>query len=160
MVAGSASGLRFTLDLPSRTEPRHFKVRPLAEADAGAAAELLRHAPGVTRATPPTASANAATVRLGAFDDLRVLRAMIDLHLGAPAADGAFIELFVVEPRYRNAGLGGAMFAEIARRLKDAGARRIQLEVDHDNPNAARFWMRQGFVEAGGAPRRMFEKRL
>lgn len=160
MVAGSASGLRFTLDLPSRTEPRHFKVRPLADADAGAAEELLRHAPGVTRAVPPTASAQAATVRLGAFDDLRVLRAMIDLHLGAPAADGAFVELFVVEPRYRNGGLGGAMFSELARRLKDAGARRIQLEVDDDNPNAARFWRRHGFVETGRSQRCTFEKKL
>jgi len=160
MVAGSADGLRFTLDLPSRTEPRHFKVRPLADADAGGAEELLRHAPGVTRATPPTTSARATTVRLGAFDDLRVLRAMIDLHLGAPAADSAFVELFVVEPRYRNAGLGGAMFEELARRLKDAGARRVILEVDDDNPNAARFWQRLGFVEGQHTQRRMLEKRL
>lgn len=160
MVAGSASGLRFTLDLPSRTEPRHFKVRPLVEQDAGAAEELLRHAPGVTRASPPTTTAQATTVRLGAFDDLRVLRAMIDLHLGAPAADAAFVELFVVEPRYRNAGLGGAMFGELARRLKEAGARRIQLEVDDDNPNAARFWKRHGFAETGKGARATLEKRL
>jgi len=160
MVAGSASGLRFALDLASRTEPRHFKVRPVAEGETGAVDELLRHAPGVTRTRPPATSTAATSVRLGAFDDLRVLRALLDLHLGAPTADCAFVELLVVEPRYRNAGLGAAMFTELARRLKEAGARRIQLEVDHDNPNAARFWKRLGFSEAGSGARLQFEKRL
>ncbi|MCC6919915.1 MAG: GNAT family N-acetyltransferase [Alphaproteobacteria bacterium] len=160
MVAGSAAGLRFTLDLPSRTEPRHFKVRPVAEGEGGATDELISHAPGVTRHRPPATSTAATTLRLGAFDDLRVLRALLDLHLGAPSADCAFVELFVVEPRYRNAGLGTAMFTELARRLKDAGARRIQLEVDHDNPNAARFWKRLGFAETGTGARLQLEKRL
>ena len=156
-----AEGIRFALDLPSRTEPRHFKVRPVAEGDMGAVAELLRHAPGVSRHRPPTEAPQAASAKLGVFDDMRVLRGFVEVRAGAPASDACFIELIVIDPRYRRAGLGAAIVAELARRLKDAGARRFMIEVDEPNTDAMRFWQRHGFVETGRTDhRRMYERLL
>jgi ribosomal protein S18 acetylase RimI-like enzyme len=161
MIAATDSGLRFSLDLPSTTEPRHFRVRPIAETEAGAVEELLRFAPGVSRRTPPVESPLAASLHLGAFDDMRVLRALVDLRAGAPTADACFIELMLVHPRYRRAGLGGALTIALLQRLHNAGARRVVLQVDDGNDAAARFWMRQGFVEGGREKgRRSFEKAL
>lgn len=161
MMQDAAGGLRFTLDLPSPHEPRRFKVRPVAEGEAGAVEDLLRHAPGVSRHTPPAETPFAASVRLGAFDEMRVLRAFADLRLGAPTADGCFVELLVVDPRYRRAGLGAHLFGALAERLREAGARRVALEVDEGNDGAARFWSRLGFAETARLDeRRAYEKRL
>lgn len=160
MVIGPAGGLRFSLDLPSTHEPRRFKVRPVAESEAGAVEDLLRHAPGVTRSKPPAENALTPAALLGAFDEMRVLRAFIDLRLGQPSADAAFVELIVVDPRYRRAALGANLMTELMTRLKDAGARRVCLEVDDDNEAAARFWQRLGFVEQDRTTRRAFEKKL
>jgi len=161
MIAQATGNLRFTLDLPSRHEPRRYKARPLTEADMGAVGDLMRHAPGVHRHMPPTESPEAATARIGVFDDMRVMRAFIDLRAGAPTADCCFVELMVVDPRYRRAGLGSHMFNALATEMKAAGARRIALEVDGDNDGAARFWIRLGFTEgARRADQRTFERPL
>jgi GNAT superfamily N-acetyltransferase len=161
MIAEATGSLRFTIDLPSPHEPRRYKARPLTDSDAGAVDELMRHAPGVHRHRPPAEAPEAATARIGVFDEMRVLRAFIDLRAGAPTADCCFVELMVVDPRYRRAGLGAHMFNALAAQMKAAGARRIALEVDPGNDGAARFWGRLGFTE--GAPRgdqRTFERKL
>lgn len=161
MIAQATGALRFTIDLPSKHEPRHYKARPLTDGDAGAVDELMRHAPGVHRHRPPTESPEAATARIGVFDDMRVLRAFIDLRAGAPTADCCFVELMVVDPRYRRAGLGTHMFNALAAEMKAAGARRVALEVDSGNDGAARFWSRLGFTEtAPRAGQRTFERPL
>ena len=161
MIAQATGALRFTLDLPSRHEPRRFKARPLAEADAGAVDELMRHAPNVHRHRPPVESPHAATARIGVFDDMRVMRAFVDLRAGAPTADCCFVELMVVDPRYRRAGLGSHFFNALAAEMKAAGARRIALEVDDGNDGAARFWGRLGFAEIGRSGyQRAFERML
>jgi ribosomal protein S18 acetylase RimI-like enzyme len=129
--------------------------------ETGAVEELLQHAPGVKRTAPPSESPQAASVRLGAFDDMRVLRAFVDLRAGAPSADACFVELMVVDPRHRRAGLGAHLFATLAAQLKAAGARRIALEVDDDNDGAARFWTRQGFTPTARSDgRQAFELKL
>lgn len=160
MIAQATGALRFTIDLPSRHEPRRFKARPLTEADAGAADELMRHAPGVHRHKPPAESPAAATARIGVFDEMRVLRAFIDLRAGAPTADCCFVELMVVDPRYRRAGLGTHLFNALSTEMKAAGARRIALEVDAGNDGAARFWTRLGFTEIPGGDRMHMERPL
>ena len=161
MIAQATGSLRFTLDLPSRHEPRRYKARPLTVMDEGAADDLMRHAPGVNRHLPPAESPEATTARIGVFDDMRVLRAFIDLRAGAPTADCCFVELMVVDPRYRRAGLGTHMFNALAAEMKAAGARRIALEVDPDNEGAARFWQRLGFTEgAKRGDQRTFERKV
>lgn len=154
MIAEATGGLRFTLDLPSRHEPRRYKVRPLTENDAGAVDELMRHAPGVHRHAPPAESPVATSARIGVFDEMRVMRAFVDLRAGAPTADSCFVELMVVDPRYRRAGLGAHLFNALAAQMKAAGARRIALEVDEGNDGAERFWARLGFVTQSATDRR------
>ncbi len=145
------SDLRFTIDLPSPTEARHFRVRPVAPDESGSVDELVKHAPGVRRHAPPAHSPDATSIRLGAYDDMRVLRAFMDIRLGAPVEDACFIELLIVDPRYRRAGLGSAFFEQLALRLSSAGARQIELEIDPLNAAAILFWRHLGFLKPAGA---------
>lgn len=159
MNTTTVEGFRFALDISVPGEPRRYKVRPVAEADRGALHELLRHAPGIDRTKPPTETPQTAPTCLGVFDDMRVLRAMVELRPGTPDKDAWFLELMVVDPRYRRAGLGAALVEEIVQRLKAQGIRRLVLEVDEPNAAAMRFWQRHGLVECGRREgRRVYER--
>ena len=48
----------------------------------------------------------------------------------------------------RRRGLGRRLFAEVSRRLRDAGAEEIRLEVDVRNEGAIRFYESLGFETA------------
>ncbi len=56
------------------------------------------------------------------------------------------IDLFV-EPDTRGTGLGRDLLAAAARDGRDNGCGFIRLEVDHDNPVAAGFYLKLGFSE-------------
>lgn len=151
----AAASFRFALDVPSPHEPRRYKVRPVADADRGALAELLRHAPGIDRTKPPQFVLPLSALRLGVFDDMRVLRGFVELRPDRPALGDWCIELMLIDPRHRRAGLGAALVRELSTRIQEAGASRIVLHVDESNANAARFWRRQGFAEIGRADGRL-----
>lgn len=63
--------------------------------------------------------------------------------------DTAFIELLMIAAPKRSAGLGRAVLAEIERRIRQAGAQRIELGVQINNLPAQRFWLRRGYRSAG-----------
>jgi ribosomal protein S18 acetylase RimI-like enzyme len=66
---------------------------------------------------------------------------------GEPAT--AFIELLMIAAPNRSVGLGRAVVAEIERRIRQAGAQRIELGVQVNNLPAQRFWLRRGYRSAG-----------
>lgn len=52
-----------------------------------------------------------------------------------------------IAPGARRRGLGRRLFAEVSRRLAQAGAREIRLEVDVRNAGAIRFYESLGFAK-------------
>lgn len=66
---------------------------------------------------------------------------------GEPAT--AFIELLMIAAPSRRAGLGRAVAAVIERRIRQAGAQRVELGVQVNNLPAQRFWLRCGYRSAG-----------
>lgn len=64
----------------------------------------------------------------------------------------AHLVLLAVEPRYRNAGIGGALLAWLEKTCVTAGIEDIRLEVRAGNHLAQRFYRNRGFSSVGRIP--------
>lgn len=136
-----------------------FSVRKLCESDAPLVFELMRkhtlfyqyHPPFVTqesilqdmRALPPGKSPD-DKYYLGFFQGEHLL-AVMDLILGYPDAETAYIGLFMVDAPRQGQGLGSAIIRDCAAQLRAAGYRSIRLGVDKGNPQSLAFWRKNGF---------------
>jgi mycothiol synthase len=69
---------------------------------------------------------------------------------GARAADdhGWVVQVGVI-PRLRGVGLGAGLTAEAMRRMRDGGVTAAMLDVNENNPGAARTYHRLGFATIG-----------
>ena len=86
---------------------------------------------------------------LGYFKDGRLI-AVLDLIEGYPNADTAFIGFFMVEASLQGAGVGSGMIGELCRFLHGCGFSAVRLGWVKGNPQAERFWHRNGFAETCG----------
>ncbi|MBO4385254.1 MAG: GNAT family N-acetyltransferase [Clostridia bacterium] len=85
---------------------------------------------------------------LGYFKDGRMI-AVLDLIEGYPNADTAFIGFFMVEACVQGAGVGSGMIGDLCRALRGCGFSAVRLGWVKGNPQAERFWHRNGFAETG-----------
>lgn len=147
-------------ELDPRTLSARYAVRRLSTADVEAVYALCRenrlfydhHPPFVTRerilsdmaALPPGAAAQ-SKLFLGFFADER-LTAILDLILGWPEGDAAWIGLFMTDVSVQGRGVGTAIIGELAERLGSMGIRALRLGVDRGNPQSAAFWRKNGFA--------------
>ena len=67
--------------------------------------------------------------------------------------DVAELQRIAVDPVERRTGVGSALLGDVLGLCRDAGARRLLLEVREDNDGARAFYARAGFVEVGTRPR-------
>lgn len=67
----------------------------------------------------------------------------------------AFVTLLAVAPEWRRRGVGSLLLGRAKAISAESGMRRMRLEVRKDNPSAALFYTRMGFVADG--PRGDFE---
>ncbi len=85
---------------------------------------------------------------LGYFEE-RKLIAVMDLILGYPDKDTAFIGFFMTDVSAQNKGIGSRIINDLCNCLKDLGFLRVRLGRVKDNPQAEHFWQKNGFTEAG-----------
>ena len=83
------------------------------------------------------------------FYDGDCLIAVMDLILNYPAADTAFIGLFMTAHDRQGCGLGSRILRDCMARLSAAGYHRLRLAVDEGNPQSLAFWTKNGFVLTG-----------
>lgn len=110
------------------------------------------HPPFVTResiledmaALPPGKSEDDKCY-VGYFDK-ESLAGVLDLILGYPEKETAFIGLFMVNTQYQNKGVGSEIIGEVTVYLKSLGYREIRLGVDRGNPQSYAFWTKNHFV--------------
>ena len=137
-----------------------FAVRRLTAEDIGLIYDLCRrnvifyqyHPPLVTResitedmhALPPNKEAK-DKYYIGFFEN-ETLAAIMDLILGYPARDIAFIGLFMVNMEYQGKGVGSRIIAECVKYLQTSGFNKIRLGVDKGNPQSSAFWKKNGFA--------------
>lgn len=140
-----------------------YTVRRLEEADGKALLALClgnplyyRHCPpepapeslrGDMAALPPGKGPE-DKYYLGYFCGER-LAAVLDLILGYPNDQTAFIGFFMMERSLQGAGAGTAVVRELAAALRRQGFRSIRLGWAKGNPQSEHFWKKNGFRETG-----------
>lgn len=73
------------------------------------------------------------------------LVANMDLILGYPTEETAFIGLFMTNVRYQNKGVGSDIIKDVCNYLKQSGYRKARIGVDKGNPQSNSFWEKNGF---------------
>ena len=73
------------------------------------------------------------------------LVANMDLILGYPTDEIAFIGLFMTNVHYQNRGVGSHMIEDACRYLKRSGYQKVRIGVDKGNPQSNSFWQKNGF---------------
>ncbi|MCQ2419057.1 MAG: GNAT family N-acetyltransferase [Clostridia bacterium] len=83
------------------------------------------------------------------FYDNDSLIAIMDLILGYPEKDDAFIGWFMVEGSMQRQGIGSRIFADVRASVKAQGYDYISLECAKNQEEFLAFWKAQGFKETG-----------
>ena len=79
------------------------------------------------------------------FFDHESLVAVMDLIMGYPDEDSAFIGFFMMNKNLQGRGFGSNIVNGVLERLKEKGIVRCQLGIDKDNPQSNHFWRKNGF---------------
>jgi GNAT superfamily N-acetyltransferase len=82
-------------------------------------------------------------------DGTKELLGVLDAVRGFPEDDEWIIGLFLLDPDHRRAGLGARFLAAFEQWVRGQGAVGLCLVVQQQNPDALRFWTRQGYEVTG-----------
>ena len=86
---------------------------------------------------------------LGVFGRNGQLNAVLDLIVGWPDAETAWIGFFMVDAALQGCGEGSRIISELLEALTGYGFRRAALGVVSGNPQAEAFWLKNGFYFYG-----------
>lgn len=73
------------------------------------------------------------------------LVANMDLVLGYPTEEIAFIGFFMTNVQYQNKGIGSNIISDTCDYLRDLGYKQVRLGVDKGNPQSFSFWSQNRF---------------
>ena len=73
------------------------------------------------------------------------LVAIMDLILGYPTEEIAFIGLFMTNVQYQNKGIGSNIISDTCDYLRGLGYKNVRLGVDKGNPQSYSFWLKNSF---------------
>nr|WP_297864614.1 GNAT family N-acetyltransferase [uncultured Acetatifactor sp.] len=85
---------------------------------------------------------------IGYFDEEKLV-AVMDLILGYPNEETAFIGLFMMDKGSQGQGIGSAIVEECFAFLGSRGYRFIRLGFAKGNPQSEAFWRKNGFAGTG-----------
>ena len=85
---------------------------------------------------------------LGYYDKAKLI-AVIDLILGYPDEETAYVGFFMTDVSVQGKGVGSAIISEMSKFICSQGYSDIQLGWVKDNPQAEHFWHKNGFKETG-----------
>lgn len=83
---------------------------------------------------------------VGFYDNDKLI-AIVDLIVGYPDKDGAFIGWYVVDAQLQRNGIGSQIFADIRATLNSIGISKISLGCVKENENAMAFWQGLDFKQ-------------
>lgn len=146
-----------------------YRVRALGEGDVEAILALCAgnplffrfHPPAATRqsiredlAALPPGKSPADKFYLGFFapegpEGPKTLAAVLDLILGWPRPDTAYLGLFMVAGPLQGRGAGSEILTGCLARLTALGFAAVRLAVDEGNPQSLAFWRKNGFALTG-----------
>lgn len=140
-----------------------YDIRPLTEEDVPAVLALCEGNPLFYKHCPPPPTAEGIRRDLTALPPGRTpadkhflgfwrdgrLAAVLDLIEGYPAADTAWIGLFMTARETQGAGIGSAIVRQVLLCLKNLGFARVGLAYAKGNPQSRAFWQKNGFCCTG-----------
>jgi len=97
----------------------------------------------------PEGAEGGENVFAGFYDGEDRLVAALDLIIGYPEKENAFIGWFMVDAEKQGQGIGTQIFADIRAALAGQGFRRVSLSCEVKNERAIAFWMNRGFARTG-----------
>ena len=140
-----------------------YSVRCLHHSDIPAVLALCRGNPQFYRYCPPFVTERSILHDMKAlpprkdysdkyyvgYSDGDKLIAVMDFIMAYPDEKTAFIGFFMTDASVQNAGVGSGIIDELCRYLKGVGLSAVRLGWVSDNPQAAGFWHKNGFLETG-----------
>lgn len=82
---------------------------------------------------------------IGFFSD-EGLVAIMDLIIGYPKEDIAFIGFFMTDKSIQSKGVGSSIISDCIAYLKDCSFEKVRLGVDKGNPQSFHFWTKNAFL--------------
>jgi len=139
-----------------------YSVRAIEEADVPAVLKLCLGNPIFYKYCPPIATADSIRRDMTALPQGKTLEdkfylgfwegdtlvAVVDLILGFPNADTAFIGFFMVNAAFQGKGIGSGIISEAFARLSREFSF-VRLGYAKGNPQSRAFWLKQGFSPTG-----------
>ncbi len=95
------------------------------------------------KALPPNKSYN-DKYYIGFFEGDSLV-ANMDLILGYPTDEIAFIGLFMTNIHCQNKGVGSNIIGDVCNYLEQLGYKKVRIGVDKGNPQSNSFWQKNGF---------------
>jgi GNAT superfamily N-acetyltransferase len=140
-----------------------LSVRRLGEGDIPAVLSLCLGNPLYYEHCPPPPSEDSVRADMAAlppkkeacdkyylgFFDGESLVAVLDLILGYPDEETAFIGFFMTEASIQHAGVGSGIIGRLCGFLKAQGFSRARLGFVSGNPQSEGFWKKNGFIPTG-----------
>ncbi len=142
---------------------KQYRVRTLTDSDVAAVYAFCRETPLYYQYCPPfvtedsiradmTALPPRKTMEdkyyLGFFEGDR-LAAVMDLILGFPKEETAFVGFFMMYKAIQGKGIGTALMQEVYAYLKQCGFNFVRLGFAKGNPQSEHFWLKNGFERTG-----------
>ncbi len=140
-----------------------YTVRKLTESEIPAALSLMRGNPLFFEHCPPQPTSESVRQDMAAlppgmkpedkyyagFFEGGTLIALLDLILGYPEPQTAFIGFFMLCADRQGRGEGSTMVTELTDALRAAGYAHIRLGYVKSNPQSRIFWRKNRFLETG-----------
>lgn len=80
------------------------------------------------------------------------LAGMVGIAEGYEFPEDWWIGLLLIDPAFRNKGIGRKVVQNIQHRARRRGIKALKLSVLYANPKGLKFWLREGFVHHRDAP--------
>lgn len=149
--------------IPAGALSRSYQARELGEADIPQVYVLCRGNPQFYRYCPPPVSESSIRRDMRALPPGRsyadkyylgffregVLVAVLDLILGYPRQQGAFIGFFMVDSAYQGRSVGSEIVGECLGALRARGFDFARLAYVKGNRQSETFWKKNGFAPTG-----------
>jgi len=142
---------------------KQYGVKQLTDTDVAAVVALCKENPMYYQYCPPFVTEDSIRADMKALPPRKNMEdkyylgfyegesfvAVMDLILGFPNEETAFVGFFMMNKAYQGKGTGTALMAEVYECLKRCGFSFVRLCFAKGNPQSEHFWMKNGFVPTG-----------
>ena len=142
---------------------KQYTVKQLTDTDVAAVYALCKENPLYYQHCPPFVTEDSIRADMKAlpprktmedkyylgFYEGDVLLAVMDLILGFPNEETAFVGFFMMNKEYQGKGIGTELMQEVYTYLKQCGFKFVRLGFAKGNPQSEHFWLKNGFIPTG-----------